>query len=148
MKVILTQDLENLGAEGEVVTVKDGYGRNYLIPRGLAVVATPGQMRQREEEIRQASRKRAQARENAEAQKRELENLEIPITAKVGEENRIFGTVTSQQIAVELARRGFEIDRRDIELSEDIRMVGVYTASVKLYSDVVAQVKVQVMPEA
>lgn len=148
MKVILTQDLDNLGTEGEVVTVKDGYGRNYLIPRGFAVVATAGQIRQREEEIRQASRKRTQAREAAEAQKKELENLEIPIMAKVGEENRIFGTVTSQQIAVELARRGFEIDRRNIELNEDIRMVGVYTATVKLHSDVVATVKVHVMPEA
>ncbi len=148
MKVILTKDHDKLGTEGEVVNVKDGYGRNFLIPRGLAVIATAGQIRQREEEVRQAARKRAQARENAEAQKRELENLEIPILAKVGEENRIFGTVTSQQIAVELARRGFEIDRRDIEMEEDIRMVGVYTAAVKVYSDVVANVKVRVMPEA
>lgn len=148
MKVILTQDLEKLGAEGDVVTVKDGFGRNYLIPRGLAVIATPGQIRQREEEIRQAARKRAQAREAAQAQKAELENLEIPIMAKVGEENRIFGTVTAQQVAVELAKRGFEIDRRDITLDEEIRLVGVYSASVKLYSDVVAQVRIQVMPEA
>lgn len=147
MKVILKQDIEKLGAEGDVVTVKDGYGRNYLIPRGLAVIATAGGIRRQEEEVRQASRKRAQARENAEAQKRELENLEVPIMAKVGEENRIFGTVTSQQIAVELMRRGFEIDRRDIEIDEDIRMVGVYTATVKVYADVVANVKIHVMPE-
>lgn len=148
MKVILKQDIENLGAEGEVVNVKDGYGRNFLIPRGLAAVATAGHIRQREEEIRQASRKRAQAREAAEAQKKELENLEIPIMAKVGEENRIFGTVTSQQVAVELARRGFEIDRRDITLDEDIRVVGVYNATVKVREGVVANVKIHVMPEA
>ncbi len=147
MKVILKQDVEKLGSAGDVVTVKDGYGRNFLIPRGMAVIATPGGIRQQEEEVRQASRKRAQARENAEAQKQELENLEIPILAKVGEENRIFGTVTSQQIAVELAKRGFEIDRRDIELEEDIRMVGMYGASVKVYEDVVARVKIRVMPE-
>lgn len=148
MKVILTQDLDNLGSAGEVVTVKDGYGRNYLIPRGLAVVATKGQVRQKEEERKQASRRLAKAREAALAQKKDLESLEIPVTAKVGEENRIFGTVTSQQIAVELAKRGFEIDRRNITLNEEIRMVGVYSASVKLYEDVTAEVKVQVMAEA
>jgi large subunit ribosomal protein L9 len=148
MKVILTQDLENLGSAGEVVTVKDGYGRNYLIPRGLAVVATPGQIRQKQEERKQASRRLAKARDAALDQKKQLENLEIPIMAKVGEENRIFGSVTSQQIAVELAKRGFEIDRRTITINEEIRMVGVYTATVKLYEDVTADVKIQVMPEA
>jgi large subunit ribosomal protein L9 len=148
MKVILTQDLENLGSAGEVVSVKDGYGRNYLIPRGLAVVATPGQIRQKQEERRQASRRLAKAREAALEQKKDLESLEIPIMAKVGEENRIFGSVTSQQVAVELAKRGFEIDRRTITLNEEIRLVGVYTATVKLYEDVTADVKIQVMPEA
>lgn len=148
MKVILTQDLENLGSAGEVVTVKDGYGRNYLIPRGLAVVATAGQIRQKQEERKQASRRLAKAREAALAQKKDLESLEIPIMAKVGEENRIFGSVTSQQIAVELARRGFEIDRRTITVNEEIRLVGVYTATVKLYEDVAADLKINVMPEA
>jgi large subunit ribosomal protein L9 len=148
MKVILTQDLDNLGTAGDVVTVKDGYGRNYLIPRGLAVVATAGQIRQKQEERKQASRRLAKARDAALDQKKDLENLEVPIMAKVGEENRIFGSVTSQQIAVELAKRGFEIDRRTITIDEEIRMTGVYTASVKLYEDVTAQVKINVMPEA
>lgn len=148
MKVILIQDVDNLGEEGDVVTVKDGYGRNYLIPRGLARVATSGAVKARQEEMRQAARKKARAREDAERVARELENLEIPVTARVGEENRIFGTVTTQQLAVELAKRGFEIDRRDIELNEEIRMVGVYTATVKLYKDVTAQLKVRVMPDS
>lgn len=148
MKVILKQDHEKLGAAGEVVNVKDGFGRNYLIPRGIAVLATPSRIKQYEEEVRQAARKRVQAREAAVAQQRELEKIEIPIMVKVGEENRIFGTVTTQQIAVELAKRGFEIDRRDISIDEDIRLVGVYTASVRVYEDVTASVKINVMPEA
>lgn len=147
MKVILLKDVENLGAEGDVVTVKDGYGRNYLIPQGMARMATPGIIKQRQEEMRQAARRRAREREGALEVARELEKIEIPIMAKVGEENRIFGTVTSQQIAVELAKRGFDIDRRNIEMNEDIRMIGVYSATVKLYKDVAAQVKIRVMPE-
>ena len=148
MKVILTQDVENLGGEGDVVTVKDGYGRNYLIPRGLARVATAGAVRQRQEEIRQAARKRAREKEGALEVARQLENTEIVIAVRTGEENRIFGTVTSQQLAVELAKRGFDIDRRNIELNEDIRLVGVYTASVKLHREVTAQLKLRVVPES
>ena len=102
MKVILTQDVENLGEEGDVVIVKDGYGRNYLIPRGLARVATEGAVRQRQEEIRQAARKRAREKEGALGVARELENTEVVIAVRTGEENRIFGTVTSQQLTVEL----------------------------------------------
>ena len=148
MKLILLEDVDNLGEEGEIVDVKDGYGRNYLIPQGLARIATPGTVKARQEEMRQAARRRAKEREDAEGLARELESIEIPIMAKVGEENRIFGTVTSQQIAVELAKRGFDIDRRDIEMNEDIRMIGVYTATVKLAKGVEAQVKVRVMPES
>jgi large subunit ribosomal protein L9 len=147
MKVILTQDVDNLGSAGEVVTVKNGYGRNYLIPRGLAVQATPGMIRQKEEERKQASRRLAKAREAALDQKKQLENLEIPIMVKVGEENRIFGTVTSQQITTELTKRGFEVDRRNVTIDEEIRVTGAYVASVKLYEDVTASVKIQVMPE-
>lgn len=148
MKLILLQDVEKLGEEGDVVTVKDGFGRNYLIPRGMARVATTGAVKQRQEEMRQASRKRAKEKESAEALARELEKTEIVVSARVGEENRIFGTVTSQQLAVELSKRGFDIDRRNIELNEDIRMIGVYTATVKLRKDVTAELKVRVIPES
>ena len=148
MKVILLQDLDNLGEEGEVVSVKDGYGRNYLIPQGLAYLATPGAIKAHEEERRQAARKRAVAKEEAEAVAKELESMEVVVTARVGEENRIFGTVTSQQIAVELSQRGFDIDRRNIELNEDIRLIGVYTATVKVQSGVSAQLKIRVIPDS
>jgi large subunit ribosomal protein L9 len=147
MKVILLQDVDNLGEEGEIVTVKPGFGRNFLIPQGQALIATKGAVKARHEEMRQQSRKRAQAKDDAVALKEQLEKTELVIEAKVGEENRIFGTVTSQQVAVKLALQGFNIDRRNIELNEDIRMVGVYTADVKVFSDVHAQVKVQVIPE-
>ena len=147
MDVILLQDLDNLGAEGDIVSVKPGYGRNYLIPKGLALMATKGAVKARQEEMRQQVRKRAQAEANAEELKKQLEGTEIVVEARVGEENRIFGTVTSQQVALKLATQGFEIDRRQVELSEDIRIIGVYTAHVKLHRNVVADVKVRVVPE-
>jgi large subunit ribosomal protein L9 len=147
MKVILLQDVDKLGAEGDVVTVKDGFGRNYLIPKKLAVVATPGTVRAREEERRQASRKLTQQKNDALGTAKELENIEIEIGARVGEEERIFGTITSQDIAEELARQGFRIDRRRIELKEDIRMLGVYPVTAKLHAEVTAQFKVRVVPE-
>ncbi len=147
MKVILLQDVDNLGSEGEVVTVKDGFGRNYLIPKGWAHIATKGAIKARQEEMRQQVRKRAQRREGADLLKKELEKVEVVIEAKVGEENRIFGTVTPQQVSEKLAGHGFTIDRRHIRLNEDIRLIGVYTATVKAHAEVEAQVKVRVVPE-
>lgn len=148
MKLILLQDVENLGEAGEIVTVKDGFGRNYLIPQRLARTATTGMIRQQEDIKRQQARKISKVRDDAVEIKRQLEEVKVVVAAKVGEENRIFGTVTSQQVAVELARQGFDIDRRSIELDEDIRMIGVYTATVKLYKDVDAKVKIEVVPES
>lgn len=148
MKLILLQDVENLGEEGNIVTVKDGYGRNYLIPRRLARVASDGAIRHQQEIQRQRARKHAKVREDAAAIKEQLESAQVVIAAKTGEENRIFGTVTSQQIAIELNKQGFEIDRRDVQLEEDIRMIGVYSATVKIHRDVTATVKIQVISES
>lgn len=148
MKLILLKDVDNLGEEGEIVTVKDGYGRNFLIPQRLARVASEGAVRHQKEIQRQRSRKLAKVREDAEAIKEQLEGTQVVIAAKTGEENRIFGTVTSQQIAVELSKQGFDIDRRDIDLDEDIRMIGVYNATVKIHRDISANVKVQVISES
>lgn len=147
MKVLLLQDVEKLGLEGEVVTVRDGYGRNYLIPKGLAIEATPGVLKDLEERQRQQVRKLARLREEAERMAQELAKIEVIIRAKVGEENRIFGTVTATQVADYLTQRGFKIDRRRIEMPEDIRMLGIYTAYVKLHPEVVAQIKIRVEPE-
>ncbi len=148
MQVILLKDVEHLGTEGEIHEVADGYGRNYLIPQGMARMATEGAIKQVREEERQARRKKMQQREDAQQVADELADMELLFTAKVGEENRIFGTVTTQQIAVELDKRGFDIDRRNIELEEDIRRVGLYTAKVQVHPDVEQHVKIRVMPES
>ena len=148
MKLILRNDVKHLGREDDVVEVADGYGRNYLIPQGLARLATPGALKAHEEKMRQVARRRADKEEGAEAVKEELEDMLLVITAKVGEENRIFGSVTTQQIAVELTNRGFAIDRKNIELDEDIRRIGVYTVHIKLHKNVTADLKIQVMPES
>ncbi len=148
MKVLLLQDVEKLGHEGEVVTVRDGYGRNYLIPKGLAIQATPSVFKDLAERQRQQARKRARLREEADRMAAELAKTEVVIRAKVGEENRIFGTVTAAQVAEHLSRQGFEIDRRRIEMPEDIRMLGVYTARIRLHPEVTATVKIRVEPEA
>ena len=145
MQVILLKDVDHLGDEGEIVDVKNGYGRNYLIPKGLALMATAGSIRAREEELRQSARKVAQKKEDAQRVARELEDTEVVVAVRTGEENRIFGTVTAQQLAVELAQRGFNVDRRRIEFAEDIRVIGVYTAKVKVHPEVTANVKVRVI---
>lgn len=147
MKIILKEDLEHLGLEGEVVEVKPGYGRNYLIPRGLAVVATDSNRRRFEEERRQRQHKLDAQRKDAEALANRLGTLELTIPMPTGEENRLFGSVTTQQIADALQAKGIELDRRKITLPEEIRHTGVYTATVKLHPEHTAEVKVKVVPE-
>ena len=146
MKVILKQDIPKLGDEGQIVTVKNGYGRNFLIPKGLAKLATDGAIREHEEMMRQASRRIAQRKEENEKLAADLEKVEVAVEVKVGEENRIFGTVTPTQVAVQLAKQGYEIDRRRIEMDEEIKVLGVYTASIKLSSEISTTVKVRVEP--
>ncbi|NBC87573.1 MAG: 50S ribosomal protein L9 [Bacteroidetes bacterium] len=148
MKVILLQDVEHLGEQGEIHEVANGYGRNYLIPQGIARLATEGAIKQAREEQRQAARKQAAKADEAQDLADELEDMQVVFTAKVGEDNRIFGTVTTQQIAVELANRGYDIDRRSIDLDEDIREVGTYTAHIQLHPQVKAKLSIQVIPES
>ncbi len=147
MQVILLSNLANLGEEGEIVRVKAGFGRNYLIPQGYARLATPGAVRARQDEMRQQVRKLAQQKNSAALLKTELEKIEVVVAAKVGEENRIFGTVTPAQVALNLTVQGFRIDRKQIRLNEDIRLLGDFTATVKLHADVEATVKIKVVPE-
>jgi len=148
MKVILLQDVEHLGEQGEIHEVANGYGRNYLIPQGIARLATEGAIKQAREEQRQAARKQAAKADDAQDLADELEDMQVVFTAKVGEDNRIFGTVTTQQIAVELANRGYDIDRRSIDLDEDISEVGTYTAHIQLHPQVKAKLSIQVIPES
>ena len=148
MKVILLKDVEKLGDQGDIVSVKNGYGRNFLIPQRLARLATPSAVKTQEELRRQAARRVAQEKEGALEVARQLEQQELVIPVAVGEENRIFGTITNQQVATELATRGFDIDRRKIELDDEIRLTGVYTATVKLHPEVSGKVKIRVEPRA
>lgn len=148
MKVILKKDVHKLGDEGQIVNVKNGYGRNFLIPQGLARLATDGAIREHEEMMRQASRRIAQRNEENQKLAEDLGKVEVVVEVKVGEENRIFGTVTPTQVAVQLAKQGFDIDRRRIEIIEEIKVLGVYAATVKLTSEISAEVKVRVEPMA
>ncbi len=148
MKVILRQTIESLGALGEIVTVKDGYARNYLLPRGFAYLATEANMNVLNEEKR-----RIQVRENKElkdaeqiAAALERHDSAITIAMLVGEEDKIFGSVTKEMIADHLLEKGFTIDKRKIEMDEHIKVLGVYTVNVKLHPQVVAKVKVWVVP--
>ncbi|MEL6615455.1 MAG: 50S ribosomal protein L9 [Bacteroidota bacterium] len=146
MKVILTDDHDTLGLRGDVVEVKNGYGRNYLIPRQLAVIASASNVKRYAEERRQQEHKieakRAQAAKLAE----KLEGIELTIAMQTGEEGRIFGTVTTQQVAEGLEAQGLPVDRRKITISEDIKTVGVYPASVRVSPEHTAEVKVKVVP--
>lgn len=147
MKLILMEDLENLGPKGTVVEVRDGYGRNYLIPRRLAVVATKSSLARFEEEQRQRSHKVEAERRTAEQTASRLEGMELTIPARVGEDERLFGTVTTQQIADELASQGYDVDRRKISLDEEIRTTGVFPATVRVHPLFSATVQVKVVPE-
>ncbi|MCY4172356.1 MAG: 50S ribosomal protein L9 [Bacteroidetes bacterium] len=147
MKVILLTDVHNLGNEGDVISVKNGYGRNWLIPQGLALLATPSAVQAFEDQLRQQARRRSQELNNAEEIKGQLDNASVSIEAKVGSEDRIFGSITSQQVALALALQGFNIHRRAITIDEEIKVLGEYTATIKLHSDVHAQLTVHVVPE-
>lgn len=147
--VILKQDLDNLGEEGEVVSVKPGYARNFLLPRGMAYRATEANIRRLEEE-REREEERAR-REYLEARRRasQLEGLSLTFEKQAGEESKLFGSVTSMEIADRLNEEeiDFEVDRRQVELSEPIKTLGVYSVPIRLGRDVTAEVKVWVIKE-
>lgn len=148
MKIILTRDIDTLGRKGEVLDVKDGYGRNFLIPRGMAVVATASNIRRYEEESNQQALKLEQIRKDAEALANRLNTVRLTFEKLVGEEGRIFGSVTTSDIAEALNSQGYDLDRRKISLSEDIRAVGEYTATVRIDSEFSAGVTVEVIGDA
>lgn len=145
MKLILQEDVEKLGSAGEVVDVKDGYGRNYLIPQGLARIATESALKEIEEAKRQAERRAELTVEKAKELANELEKISITLPVKTGEEGKIFGTVTNQDIADALEERGFSIDRRKISVDQDVNELGEYTATVDLLGDIKPTIKVWVV---
>lgn len=145
MKIILRDDIDTLGKCGEVINVKAGYARNYLIPRNLAIPATPGNLRSIDQVNQQKQSRDRKRMRDAEKLKLAIEKISITAEVQVGEEDRIFGSVTTAQIAELLKEQNFLVDRRDIEIAEPIRALGVYTVDVKLERDVIAKLKLWVV---
>ena len=148
MDVILRETVPNVGRAGEVVTVKNGYARNYLIPQGLAYAATAANRRRAEQEAARRTERRAAEREDAETLATVLEGLELHFTAKAGEGDRLFGSITSADIAAELERLGHVVDKRHIELDEPLKSIGVFPIGVRLHSDVRPTLRVWVVKES
>ena len=147
MEVILREHIDSLGRRGDVVKVAPGYARNYLLPQKLALVVTEANRKQIGREQKLAEVKDAQERANAEAYGQQLEQLEIEIARRVGENNTMYGSVTSADIAHALAAKGFEIDKRKIQLPDAIKSLGDVQVPVKVHRDVTSQLRVKVIAE-
>ncbi len=148
MKLILREDVENLGKGGELVDVKPGYGRNYLLPRGLAVPANPKNVRELEHQKKIAEAKAAKLRASAEAVAKRLADTPVTLKRKVGEQDKLYGSVTALDIVEALAARGLQLDRRTIDLPEPIKTIGEFEVPVKLHREVIGKAKVKVEAEA
>jgi large subunit ribosomal protein L9 len=146
MEVILREHVENLGERGQVVKVADGYARNYLLPRKLALPATPANMKVVERQRKIAEAREAAERSDAQSLAGRLTQVELVMERRVGEHETLYGSVTAADIAQGLAEKGFEVDKRRIHLDEPIKQIGETAVPVKLYRDVVAQVRVKVVP--
>ncbi len=147
MKVILRKDIINLGNMGQVVNVRDGYARNFLIPRDYAYYASEVAVKRLEVEKKQNAKKLAIEKGKAEVLAVKLADIQISIAMKVGEEGRLFGSVTPQMIAQEISAKGFDIDRRTIVIEEPIKSLGVFDAKIKLHPEVIAMLKVWVISQ-
>ena len=148
MKVILREDVPNLGKSGELVSVKPGFGRNYLLPRKLAVLANEANVRQLEHDRAVITARQAKLRGAAQSQAEKLSAVVVRIRRKVGDQDKLFGSVTSLDIAEGLAVQGLKVDRRSIHLPEPIRTTGKHAVEVRLHRDVTSTIQVEVSPEA
>lgn len=147
MEIILRDHVDNLGRRGEIVKVANGYARNFLLPRKLALLATEGNKKQVERERAKFDAKEAEERKVVDAHAAQLNGVEVVITRRVGETQALYGSVTASDIADALAAKGFELDRRKLQLADAIKKVGEYDVPVKLHRDVTATIKVKVVPE-
>jgi len=145
VRVILRSDVGNLGDAGEVVNVKPGYARNYLVPQGLATVATVANVKELEHHRRAIAEKVEKEVKSLQAEKKKLEKVALSVEAQVGEEGKLFGSVTAQNVADLLAELGIEVDRRKIDLKDPIKTAGEHTVAIKLHREVVAEVKLKVL---
>ena len=147
MKLILREDLENLGKIGEIVEVADGYGRNYLLPRGLAVKASTKNVKEQEHQRKLIQARMDRQKKDAQELAGSLDSVSCTIARKTGEEEKLYGSVTSRDIEEALREEGVSIDRKRILLDEPIKKLGVYTVPVKLHTDVTGNIKVWVVKE-
>ncbi|WP_345950842.1 MULTISPECIES: 50S ribosomal protein L9 [unclassified Mucilaginibacter] len=147
MDIILKQDVKNLGEKDEVVKVKAGYGRNFLIPKGFGILATESARKVLAENLKQAQFKQDKIRKDADEVAARLEGVKLTIGAKAGESGKIFGAINTIQVADALKKQGFEVDRRRITFNEDPKFVGEYTAILNLHKEVKVQVPFEVVAE-
>jgi large subunit ribosomal protein L9 len=147
MELILKQDVAGLGYKNDIVKVKAGYGNNYLIPNGFALIANDSNKRLVNENVRQAAHKAAKVKQDAEAVAAKVGDLTIEIKTKAGESGKIFGAVTALQIADALKAKGFDIDRKKVVLKESPKQVGTYNATLDLHKEVKHEIKVKVVAE-
>ena len=147
-KVILQEDIDKLGHRGDVVTVKPGYARNFLLPKKLAIEATTGNMKALERIRTSLAKKTATEMDAAQKQAAALNGVEVRFTRKTGENDQLFGSVTSGDIAEALAAQGFKIDKRQVQLRESIKALGEYPVTIKIFRDVTAEVKAHVEKES
>ncbi len=148
MQVILKEDVHNLGKSGDLVKVKPGYGRNFLLPQGLAMIATEGNVKEVEHQKKLIAARTAKLSKDAQAQADRLGAVEVQIERQVGEENKLFGSVTSRDITDSLHDKGITVDHRKIVMAEPIKTIGYHTVEVKLGNGVVGKVKVVVVPKS
>src|SRR6516162_6799528 len=147
MEVILRETIDSLGRAGEVVKVADGYARNYLLPRKLAYLATPGNLKVIEFERNSLLRKEAKQKDESDKLKQILDSVEITIRRKVGEQNALYGSVTNSDVAEELEKKGFQIEKRKIHMEDHIKTLGEFAVPIRLFKDVTAHVKLKVEAE-
>lgn len=147
MKLILRNDIRGLGRQGEVREAAPGYARNYLIPRGLAMEATPGNLKLWEKEKVKYEKQRLEHVQEAKGLAEKIEKVSLTITVKTGDSGKLFGSVTNATIAKALEQQGFKIDKHDIMLGEPLKEVGVYTIDIRLHTDVAAKAKVWIVAE-
>ena len=146
MKVILIEEMRGLGSRGDVVSVKDGYARNFLIPKKLAREATPGNLKSVDQERKKWALLAQQEKEVAQRAADSVKGVRITVTKRVGEHGQLFGSVTANEIADALHAKGIEVDKRRIELAHPIKTLGVHDVEVKLHKDVAAHIQVEVTP--
>ena len=147
MKIILKESVDTLGKAGDIVIVKPGYGRNYLIPKGLGVLATPSKINATMQEIERKAMKEAKSKENLEIIAKKLNTIKLTFALKAGEDEKLFGSVTTQMISDALTEKGFKVDKKYISVDEAIKTLGNYSAIVDFGDDISAKVKLKVTAE-